>query len=86
MLEFRQSTCTVMYNYMYVQATHILRDELPGRLVALYRAMLQCRHELEEGAEVVELLTLGRRLDEKLYDLSTVHQVALLGNTPHEEQ
>lgn len=48
--------------------------------------MLQSRGQLHDGTEVVELVTLPGQLDEELQCLHTIYEVALVGNTPHEEE
>jgi len=48
--------------------------------------VLESRHDLHEGTEVVELQALPSKEDEKLEHFYTVHQVTLGCHTPHEEQ
>ncbi len=71
-------------NYISLRA-YILGDEFPGHLELPDCAVVQGRHDLHEGTEVVELDTLCGQLDEELQDLGPVHEVPLVGHTPHEE-
>ncbi len=64
---------------------YVLGDEFPGHLELPDGAVVQGRHDLHEGAEVVELDTLCGQLDKELEDLGPVHEVPLVGHTPHEE-
>ena len=66
--------------------THVLSDVVPGGFELANGAMLQGRHDLHEGAVVVQLYALQAQLDEELEDFGAVNGVALLDYAPHEEE
>ena len=58
----------------------------PGGLEALHAPVVEPRHDLHEGGEVVELHALGGKLDEEFEELAPIHRISLTGHAPHEEQ
>jgi len=64
----------------------VFGDLLPGVLEPGSGSMFQSRGELHDGAEVVQLIALPAHLYQEPDDVGPVHRVALVGDTPHEEQ